>query len=313
MDAIALKALAKTRNHRYGSPSDLAADIARYLRHEPVLAVTPSTAYYARKFARRYQAALAGTAVFVLVLIAAATISIRQTIRATSEAAAAQAVNSFLQNDLLSQAGTYRQFQAFGKGDPELKVRTALDRAAARINGKFAQQPDVETAIRNTIGESYMDIGVGPEARKQFERVFELQRRTLNDADPNFLHTRYMLAVASSAEGKYSESVDLLRKLIPVQRRVLGPRNGDTVASMYGLAFVYREQGLYVKSEKLLSDVLKTTRELFGQEDVRTLACMDRLAEVYYRLGWKWVKRSWNFAAAYSYRRNRIQRFPWQT
>ena len=111
-----------------------------------------------------------------------------------------------------------------------------------------------------------MDIGVGPEARKQFERVFELQRRTLNDADPKLLHTRYMLAVASSAEGKYSESVDLLRKLIPVQRRVLGPRNGDTVASMYGLAFVYREQGLYVKSEKLLSDVLKTTRELFGQE-----------------------------------------------
>ncbi len=77
----------------------------------------------------------------------------------------AQAVNDFLQNDLLAQASTDNQSGPSAKADPDLKVRTALDRAAARITGKFEQQPEVEAAIRDTIGQTYMDLGLYPEAR----------------------------------------------------------------------------------------------------------------------------------------------------
>src|SRR5580658_5714272 len=62
LDAIALKALEKDRSRRYGTPSELAADIRRYLNHEAVLAVAPSMAYRGRKFARRYRGALAAVA-----------------------------------------------------------------------------------------------------------------------------------------------------------------------------------------------------------------------------------------------------------
>jgi hypothetical protein len=68
LDSIALKALEKDRACRYGSPSDFAADIGRYLQNEPVLAVTPSVAYRARKFARRYRGALVTACAFALVL-----------------------------------------------------------------------------------------------------------------------------------------------------------------------------------------------------------------------------------------------------
>jgi transposase len=43
---------------------------------------------------------------------------------------------------------------------PDLKVRTALDRAASRTKGKFDQQPQVEAATRDTIGQSYGDLGL---------------------------------------------------------------------------------------------------------------------------------------------------------
>ena len=165
LDSIALKALEKDRSRRYGSPSDFAADIGRYLRNEAVLAVPPSVAYRARKFARRYRAALVTACAFVLVLIVAAAVSIRQSIRANREAAVAQAVNDFLQNDLLAQASAANQSGPSAKPDPDLKVRTALDRAAARIAGKFDRQPEVEAAIRDTIGQTYMDLGLYPEAR----------------------------------------------------------------------------------------------------------------------------------------------------
>jgi hypothetical protein len=43
--------------------------------------------------------------------------------------------------DLLAQASTTARAGPDIKADPDLKVRTALNRAAARIAGKFEKQP----------------------------------------------------------------------------------------------------------------------------------------------------------------------------
>jgi serine/threonine protein kinase/tetratricopeptide (TPR) repeat protein len=59
---ITMKALEKTRERRYGSVSDLAADIQRHLEDRPVLASPPSALYRARKFLRRHRSAAFGTA-----------------------------------------------------------------------------------------------------------------------------------------------------------------------------------------------------------------------------------------------------------
>jgi serine/threonine protein kinase len=47
LDVIVLKATEKDRRRRYGTPSDLAGDIGRHLRYEPVWAHTPGMAYRA--------------------------------------------------------------------------------------------------------------------------------------------------------------------------------------------------------------------------------------------------------------------------
>jgi hypothetical protein len=62
------------------------------------------------------------------------------------------------QNDVLAQASVANQSGLDSKTDPDLKVRTALDRAAADA-GKFNRQPVVEAAIRDTIGQTYVDLG----------------------------------------------------------------------------------------------------------------------------------------------------------
>jgi len=68
-DAIALKALEKDRARRYASASELAADIGRYLRHEPVTAHPPSIAYRSSKYLRRHRLGLAVAAIAVLVTL----------------------------------------------------------------------------------------------------------------------------------------------------------------------------------------------------------------------------------------------------
>jgi tetratricopeptide (TPR) repeat protein len=281
LDSIALKALEKDRSRRYGSPSDLAADIGRYLRNEAVLAVQHSAAYRARKFAGRHRVSLVTTAAFVLVLIVAAGVSIRQSIRANREAAVAQAVNDFLQNDLLAKASADTQLGPSAKPDPDLKVRTALDRAAARIAGKFDRQPEVEAAIRDTIGQTYMDLGLYSEASKQLERALELHTRVLGAKNPTTLKTISRLGRTAVLQGKYPVAEALFSQALKIQRRVLGSEHPDTLYSMSNLALNYYRRGQYVQAEALHSETLKIRRRVLGPEHPDTLTSMNNLAVVY--------------------------------
>src|SRR5262245_12930932 len=70
IETIVAKALEKDKTRRYASAAELAADIRRYLKDEPILARPASTAYQLRKFARRNRVLLGGTAVVFAVLVA---------------------------------------------------------------------------------------------------------------------------------------------------------------------------------------------------------------------------------------------------
>ena len=281
LDWITMKALEKDRSRRYASPSDFAADIQNYLNEQAVLAVPPSAGYRAHKFARRHRGALVTACGFALVLITAAVVSIRQSIRANREAAVAEAVNDFLQNDLLAQASAATQSGPSAKPDPDLRVRTALDRAAQRIEGKFARQPEVEAAIRETIGQTYIDLGLYPEARKQLERALDLRRRVLGPEHPNTLKSMNSLANVYEVEGKYAQAETLASQTLEIKRRVLGPEHSDTLKSMNSLANVYDDEGKFAQAEALASQTLEIERRVLGPEHRDTLKSMNNLAIVY--------------------------------
>jgi serine/threonine protein kinase/tetratricopeptide (TPR) repeat protein len=281
LDSIALKALEKDRGRRYGSASDFAADIGRYLRNEAVQAVPPSAAYRARKFTSRHRWGVVMACASVVVLTAAAAISIRQSIRANREAAVAEAVSNFLRNDVLAQAGASTQASRSTKPDPHLEVRTALDRAATRIDGKFDQQPEVEAAIRETMGRTYEDLGLYPEAWTELEKALDLHRRVLGENDPKTLKTVSHLGRIAALQGKYPQAEALLSQSLAAQRRVLGSEHSDSVYSMNNLATVYYRQGKFTQAEALHSQVLEILRRVLGPEHPSTLVSMTGLANDY--------------------------------
>jgi len=81
IDTILAKALEKERHRRYQSPAALAADLRRYLAHEPLEARPVSSIYQLRKFARRNKAivggAIATMAACLIGAIAATTFALR--------------------------------------------------------------------------------------------------------------------------------------------------------------------------------------------------------------------------------------------
>ena len=310
---IVAKALEKDKARRYASAADLGSDIERFLTDEPIMARPASAGYQLQKFARRHKALVAGTTAVFLVLTAGVVAStweamrarraegtavaqrdraaaaearaqrerkaaLSETRRANAEAAAAQAVNDFLTNDLLAQASAATQAGPRTKPDPDLKVRTALDRAAGRITGKFDRQPEVEAAIRDTIGETYTDLARYSEARKQLERALDLHRQVLGTEDPKTLKTMYRLGRIASLQSRYAEAEVLFSQTLQISRRVLSPEHPETLRCMTGLAGVYLYLGKYPQAESLFRQTLEIKRHVLGPEHPDTLRSMYGLA-----------------------------------
>jgi WD40 repeat protein len=138
LDWIVMKTLEKDPSRRYETASGLAADVQRHLSHEPVVARPPGAAYRFRKLIRRNKLAFAaGTAVFLALLVALATLAtgnlrIRQEQTRREDAlrergAALEASREQLRISLQSQAQARRQSGQVGQRTESL---AALEEAA---------------------------------------------------------------------------------------------------------------------------------------------------------------------------------------
>jgi WD40 repeat protein len=69
LDWIVMKSLDKERNRRYGTAGELAVDIGRHLRSEPVQAGPPTVSYKLRKFIRRHRVGVLAASLVVAALV----------------------------------------------------------------------------------------------------------------------------------------------------------------------------------------------------------------------------------------------------
>jgi len=204
--------------------------------------------------------------------------------RADTEAATAQAVDDFLQNDLVAQAGASHRATPETNPDPDLKVRMALDRAAARIEGKFEGKPEVEAAIRDTIGRAYIDLDLIPGLRSNSSERWNCGAACSDRTTPRFsrpwttLQTR---SIGLHRAGQVRARRALFSRAREISARVLGPEHNDTLAAAGGLAHVYWRQGRYLPAEALFSQVVDIRHRVLGPEHPSTLSAMGNLAAVY--------------------------------
>jgi non-specific serine/threonine protein kinase/serine/threonine-protein kinase len=281
LDWIVMKALEKEPVRRYETVNGLVRDLQRYLEGEPVEAGPSSATYRMKKFLGKYRLWLAIAAAVTALLVFGIVASSWMTLRARRAEQVAQAVNSFLQNDLLAQASANNQARPGTKPDPDLKVRTALDRAAAQIEGKFPTQPVVEASIRQTIGETYRELGLYPDAQRQVERALDLRRRALGEQHPDTLKSMNDLTSLYIYQSEYALAEPLLRKLLEIRRHLLGEQHPDTLGSMSNMGMLYFYQGKYAQAEALYAKTLEVERRVTGEESHRTRTAMNGLASVY--------------------------------
>lgn len=195
LDCIALKALEKNRARRYGAPSELAADIGRYLRNEPVSASPASLAYRAKKYVIRHRVGVS-VAFTLFILLAAFTVTeTLQLGRITRERDRADRIARFM-------SSMFRIPDPSESRGSQITARQILDKSSAEIETGLANDPEVQARMTHLMGETYWNLGLYSRAEPLFRRAFDIQRRLLGPDSQDALASMVSLAHTLSAEGK---------------------------------------------------------------------------------------------------------------
>jgi hypothetical protein len=198
-----MKALEKDRGRRYESASAFARDVERYLRNDPVEAGPASRWYRFCKWARRNGGCgPMAAALFILLLVptlllwalmtqfqlATVRLDYNREFQNTNdrlrilllnkeyESLERGAVAEFVSQDVLGQ-------EPGAQGpDPDLRLRSVLDRAAQRLEGQAAVYPAAELRMREFLATAYEEVGDEGKAKAQRDRALVLSREMIEPA-----------------------------------------------------------------------------------------------------------------------------------
>ena len=317
LETILLKTLAKNRDDRYATAGALAEDLRRFLEQKPILARRPSLSDRAAKWAlrnRRLVSVAAAGLLLAVVALGSASVLIwrekyktqdalavavieraeadrqrRQALaekqRADEHAAITRAVNEFLQRDLLALADPASQVEGNLPPDPDVTLRTLLDRAAAGMDERFRDQPLVLDEVRMTLAKAFQGIGRYHDAIRLLEQIREYREGTFGKTHRSTMLCMYDLAHAYLSAHDFEKSVPLFEETYQLINAEVGEEHRATIAAMCQLASAYLEAGQYDRAISLHEQAVQIGRSLWGPEDRLTLVLTNNLAKAFQEAG----------------------------
>ncbi len=278
LDAILSKALEKNRSRRYGSPSELAADIQRHLQNEPVLARPPSFRYHAGKHIRRHRALVSAGLLLLFLMLSFGIAEAIQIRRITRERDRADRITKFM-------TSMFRVSNPSESHGNKVTAREILDKASADVGAGLASDGELQAQMMDVMGVVYYNLGLYQQAEPLLRQALQLRRHLLGSENAQTAQSINDLANVLSAEGQQEQAAQLDREALAIRSRTLGPDHPDTLRSMNGMAVDLVEAGHYGEAAELHRKVFETRRRVLGPEHPDTLTSMDNLGNTLDYLG----------------------------
>jgi serine/threonine protein kinase len=308
LDWVVMKCLEKARDRRYETANALARDIQRYLADEAVDARPPSASYRLSKFLRRNKGPVVAAGLVLLALLAgiAGTMiglfraeaqreiaegarkaeaeqraqAVVERDKAIASEAKSRTINEFLTQDLLTQAEP-----ANNAAEDHVTLLEVLDRAAERVGKRFADQPELESALRDTIFRTYHGLASWEKAENQVRAMLEAARRR----DPSSAEVYYVQSelahILRHRRGADAEVLKLAETAAEGLKRTRGPEHDDTLAALAILAQTYKDAGKLPEATALFERVRDALIARYGPDHPDTLTTINNLATAYSSAG----------------------------
>ncbi len=284
LDNIVLMALRKEPNRRYSSVEHFSDDVQRHLKGLPVRARADTLGYRAGKFVGRHRLGVAvGATAAVFGLALAATIVVQsgqvavERDRAERSAERATAVSDFLQ-EIMASADPIR-----GVGR-DVTVIESVEAAVPRIAATFADQPDLQAAVRHTIGTTFARLGRLEEAEGQLRSALTL-RREASGASLETAATLNSLGEVRFDRGDLQDAEQLYRESLETRERFRGRQHADVAEVLDNLANVLHERGNLGQAENMYREVLQIRRLVLGPDHRDVASSLNNLATIHHDRG----------------------------
>ena len=277
LETIVLKAISKNPSDRYDHAHAFADDLQFFLGHKPIVARRPTLLQRSTKWAYRNQQVVAASLVVLLLATIGLAVSnvliLRQKAIADQETAIAEAINDFVNNDLLGKADPHDE------PNRDLTVGELLDRAMHSIEGQFVDQPLVEAGIRTTIGRSLLNLGRHDDAERQAIEIRNIFLDAgLDSTDRRILNVEHALAWILHERGQYERSLRKMEPLLDTCKQHLGMEDRLTLEIAADVADLRRHVGQYTQAEQQLQEIIAIQKREFGADDDETIASRKVLA-----------------------------------
>jgi non-specific serine/threonine protein kinase/serine/threonine-protein kinase len=293
VETIVAKALEKEKTRRYSSADELASDIRKYLKHEPISARPASTWYQVRKFAQRNKALVGGLTLAAAILVAGTVVSLLFAIRATkaerlaeSRRAEAEASSQLAEQRRAETASALLAADsARGEAQREQQAAVASAARATREADKATSvnailqdmlaspDPDRSRGEKLTVRDVLDQVAGNPEL---YDRNDQPEVRAAVDAT---IGRTYMnLALFEQARQHLDSAYN-------VRRRTLGPSSLDVATSAEDRGTLAKTMGDPRTAEPLLLEAMAIRRKQLPPDDDRITRLMSELAYMRYTAG----------------------------
>jgi serine/threonine-protein kinase len=278
LDTIALTALRKEPERRYASVEALVEDLRRWEADLPIRARPAGRAYRLRKLMARHRVAMVAVGVGLVIVLAYAVTASVLLRRAELAARRATRIQEFL-TQVLGAAGPEHigtGFEVLGSSNPEAPVREALDRAADRVDQRFADDPEVLAAVHHVIGETYLSLGLYDRAELHVRRAMTLRERHREGSD--YLESLNMLAIVLNRQGRNEEALALAGRVVRLDRRLQGAEASEVAIALQSEAAILNAMGRYDEAVERTSEGLRILRAHARPGDPRLIEVLNALA-----------------------------------
>jgi tRNA A-37 threonylcarbamoyl transferase component Bud32 len=228
LETIVSKAMAKDPEYRYQSALELKQDLERYVKGEPISARPLSLTYQLSLLMRRNKAAVVATMAIAAVLVAATAVSIVLAVKAHRAQEVAVASQQQVEAEL-SKAAAQKLFlqSVLGMASPRnaqgrtLNTQQVLQEAAAGIDARFTNLPELAAETRLMIGELMFELQMFADADQELTAGIAAIEARQGPSDPRVLHALAVMGRLRTDQGRPRQSDHVTQDLLERARKSL--------------------------------------------------------------------------------------------
>ncbi|MDG3008294.1 tetratricopeptide repeat protein [Paludisphaera mucosa] len=296
IDWVVMKALEKDRSRRYDTVNGLARDLQRYLADEMVEARPPSAAYRLRKLLRRNRGTAAATAAIAATLVLAAGVSLWFGVREAKQRAEAVRLSGIAEANAAAEVKARKRAEAISAfviralnasdamqaGKKDATIAEAMVGALADLeSGAFANDPETEARLRETIGIILKNNAEYERARPLLERALALTERLSGPDSVQAATSLEMLGTLLVAEQKYDQAEPLYARSLAILEKDPKSDEREMAVVLNSLAALHYMRGRHMEAEPLFLRASAIRERVLGPEARDLAVSLNDLALVY--------------------------------